>query len=335
MGQSGHHEGGGGSFDIQDEGIVVSSATRVINFTGAGVVASGGDVEISGGGGGLATHPILGSYHSGSSDAVDIWGAIVFKATAAIMQLVPGPSGHHLTTVGSGYDPTWSLPQAGPTGPIGPTGPQGIQGEVGPQGATGPQGIQGETGPQGATGSQGIQGETGATGPQGDQGEVGPQGATGPQGEQGIQGDTGATGPQGIQGDTGDTGATGPIGPTGPAGCTYPLRSFLWYVDGTLSVGSQIVAQMWADSEKTLVDVRGFSETSPSGASVLCNIFSAGVGIFSSLPEILAGSQNVNAYNFATTGIASGSRLSFDVSQIGSEYAGKDLSIQLVTRETS
>lgn len=129
--------GGSGSntpaITIQDEGVDLTSAPTLMNFTGDAVVATAvGDqvtVDITGGAQG-ATGP-----------------------TGAT-----GPQGDAGSNGSNGAD--------GATGATGPQGTQGIQGDPGAVGATGATGPTGATG-AGTTGATGATGSQGATGPSG------------------------------------------------------------------------------------------------------------------------------------------------------------------------
>ena len=79
------------SIELQDEGVAIKAGVTYLDFVGAGVVASGNVVAISGGGGGLATHAFLTEYHSHPA----------------------GASGNVLTNLGSGAVPTYTTAAAG------------------------------------------------------------------------------------------------------------------------------------------------------------------------------------------------------------------------------
>lgn len=155
-------------------------------------------------------------------------------------------------------------------------------------------------------------------------------GIVGPAGTMGPTGPAGGTGPTGP---IGGTGPTGPIGPTGPYAATYSKRAPMWYVAGTLSVGSQLAAIVYCDGSWTNAAIMANLKIAPSGGKVHINILAAGATLCGSLPFITTGTLDSGAYAFATTGIASGAKLTLDLTEVGSSHAGENLTVQLICRE--
>ena len=85
----------------------------------------------------------------------------------------------------------------------------------------------------------------------------------------------------------------------------------------------------------TFEDVLGYAETAPTGANLIFDIRINGTTIFSTLPEIDAGSNaDDNNHVFSTTTASSGDRISFHVTQIGSTVAGSGLMVAVKARQT-
>ena len=111
------------------------------------------------------------------------------------------------------------------------------------------------------------------------------------------------------------------------------IRSMVWYVYGTLAVGSQYAAQIRADRQLTLVGVTCRTKVAPSGDLIRANIINiVGTSIFASMPYISNGTIGISTYSFGTAGVASGSWLQLDLMQVGSSNPGNDLSVQLTVR---
>lgn len=108
------------------------------------------------------------------------------------------------------------------------------------------------------------------------------------------------------------------------------VRSTLWYLYGTLPVGSQLSALMMADKQWTLLSVNARCKTAPSGDRIEVDIVNmVGTSIFASLPYIGNATTNSGVYQFGTAGIASGSWLQMDIDRVGSSHPGNDLTVQL------
>jgi collagen type VII alpha len=189
--------GGAGTITVQEEGVTQSATVTTLNFTGAGVTASGGgaiatiDVPASGSTVNTVNYILAGTGEDGDDGR-------------------PGIQGQ-----------TGATGNTGASGADGLQGLRGLDGADGEDGPMGPPGIAGSAGATGPAGADGVQGYIGRTGDDGDDGAIGPPGlagSTGPTGPAGNDGYLIIRGNDGEQGEEGPMGPPGPTGPTGPAG---------------------------------------------------------------------------------------------------------------------
>ena len=172
----------------------------------------------------------------------------------------------------------------------------------------------------------GIEGPTGPTGPSGSTGPTGPGGNTGATGV----GISGATGPIGLTGATGAAGATGPTGVIGPAGNTGADIGFCCS-DETSNLTTGLRFTFRIPYSMTLSGVKISTNTAPTGSSLIVDIKSQGVSIFSVLPVIAAGSEvGGNSAVLSTTSLSVDAEITIFINQIGSTNAGTGLKVWML-----
>ena len=67
----------------------------------------------------------------------------------------------------------------------------------------------------------------------------------------------------------------------------------------------------------------GYIDTQSAGSALICDVEKNGTSIYSTKPEFAAGASNITAGTLSTTTFASGDRITFRVTQIGSGTAGQ------------
>jgi hypothetical protein len=171
-----------------------------------------------------------------------------------------------------------------------------------------------------------VSGPTGPTGPSGSTGPTGPGGNTGATGV----GISGATGPIGLTGATGAAGATGPTGVIGPAGNTGADIGFCCS-DETSNLTTGLRFTFRIPYSMTLSGVKISTNTAPTGSSLIVDIKSQGVSIFSVLPVIAAGSEvGGNSAVLSTTSLSVDAEITIFINQIGSTNAGTGLKVWML-----
>jgi hypothetical protein len=113
--------------------------------------------------------------------------------------------------------------------------------------------------------------------------------------------------------------------------------SFVFHKDGTLSVDTNISAQLRASAALTLEKVHADVKTAPTGADLILDINLNGTSIWNAtqanrvtiLATELTGSQTA----FDTTAVIADDLLTLDVDQIGSSVAGADVTINLFFKQ--
>jgi len=160
----------------------------------------------------------------------------------------------------------------------------------------------------------------------------GPTGPTGPGGDTGATGVgiSGATGPIGLTGATGTAGTTGPTGVIGPAGNTGADIGFCCS-DETSNLTTGLRFTFRIPYSMTLSGVKISTNTAPTGSSLIVDIKSQGVSIFSVLPVIAAGSEvGGNSAVLSTTSLSVDAEITIFINQIGSTNAGTGLKVWML-----
>ena len=190
---------------------------------------------------------------------------------------------------------------------------------------TGGSGIIGATGPTGATGATGASGF-------GASGATGPTGATGATGASGF-GASGATGPTGAIGATGIIGTTGATGLNGATGLQGNFSGDIGFCcsDETSNLTTGLKFTFRIPYSMTLSGVKISTNTAPTGSSLIVDIQSQGVSIFSVLPVIAIGNEvGGNSAVLSTTSLSVDAEITVFINQIGSVNAGTGLKVWML-----
>jgi hypothetical protein len=109
-----------------------------------------------------------------------------------------------------------------------------------------------------------------------------------------------------------------------------PTGSLVWYLDGTLSVGTFQGAVVTVPFGFVASSVTLRIKGAPTGAALIVDIRKDGTTIFSAKPQINAGATTGGgSATFSVTAIPSSSELSLSVDQVGSTFAGSGLTVML------
>lgn len=321
---------------ILDEGVRIGVVQR-INYVGAGVVASVGaglaHVSISGGGGGMATHAFLTEWHghpasaSGAvltslgSGAIPTYTSVVAAAATHAWLTAHGhpisASGALMTSLGSGAIPTFTSFLHAAAHGSNSADAVGIFSLVGTLNAAQHPIAQHHRGGAMALNLGTLAGRL-----------IGTQHLI-------VDHYTGGIAPLTLGSLPGTLVASQHPDTQHLVGGISVLqhkRTPMWYLAATLSVGSQLSAHIMADGPWVFVDVVARCELQPTGGNLHFELMmDKTVAVFASLPVIIAGSQGIASYSFGTTGVASGSWLSFNITEFSS-LAG-DLTVQLICKE--
>lgn len=191
-----------------------------------------------------------------------------------------------------------------------------------PTGTPGPVGPQGATGPQGPTGATGAQGPTGATGP------------TGPQGPQGEQGEPGL----------GTVQTVNDVAPDEDGNITLEIAPDDLSLRRNIAIiaSDETTSLATATAVKTLrtpypleiEDVRVSLTTAPVGSAFIIDIKQNGESLFHIKPQIDANSDtsftSLTPYLLANNYLWDNSKLTLDVTQVGSSTAGAGLKVDII-----
>ena len=110
----------------------------------------------------------------------------------------------------------------------------------------------------------------------------------------------------------------------------YVPRTYIWFVKGTVAIGTEQGATFRIKRATTVEDVEMHVKTAPTGAALIVDINDGGTTIFSTEPEIDAsGTVEDNNHAFSDTALAATTELTMDVVQVGSTVAGADLTVLL------
>jgi len=135
---------------------------------------------------------------------------------------------------------------------------------------------------------------------------------------------TGNIGPVGATGSQGVTGSTGSQGPAGPV---YQLFT----VPSLLNVGTG-QSRFYIPQSLTITNIRASVGMSPSGSSIIVDVYKNGSTIFTTVgnrPTISVGSFLDNSSIPNSTSLVSGDYLTIGIVQVGSSVAGSDLTVQI------
>jgi len=121
---------------------------------------------------------------------------------------------------------------------------------------------------------------------------------------------------------------------TGGADILYMPRTYVWFVPGTLETGTEQATTFRMKRATTVEDIELHVKTAPTGAALIIDINDNGTTIFSTRPEIDAGSTTEdNNHVISDSAIAAGAELTMDIDQVGSTVAGEDLTVLLHCKE--
>ncbi len=108
--------------------------------------------------------------------------------------------------------------------------------------------------------------------------------------------------------------------------------ALVWYIDGTLAPGTEqgIAFTLPVAFAAKTVELDLKTGGHPSGQSLIIDINEAGSTIFSTRPEIDAGSTTEDAnHAFSDASLGKGARITLDIDQVGSTKAGTGLTVIL------
>lgn len=111
-----------------------------------------------------------------------------------------------------------------------------------------------------------------------------------------------------------------------------------WSFPGTLYVSTaepEGIYTMVMDDDYTIVKVKAYVQTAPTGADLIIDVDKNGTTIFTTQanrPIIAAGNNADDSGTPNVTSLAEGDRLGFHIDQVGSTVAGADLSVTVVLR---
>lgn len=111
---------------------------------------------------------------------------------------------------------------------------------------------------------------------------------------------------------------------------TKRKRTYVWFVPGTVAVGTEQGPTFRIDEACTILDVRLHVKTAPTDADLIVDINDGGSTVFSTKPEIDAsGTVEDDNHSFSDTALADNTELTMDVDQVGSTVAGEDLTVEI------
>lgn len=113
-------------------------------------------------------------------------------------------------------------------------------------------------------------------------------------------------------------------------------RYLTWYLAGSLEPGAGKGPAFVLDSDYEPLVVRLYAGAAPTGQPVFLDINDDGASIFDTRPHIATGAQQGgNAVITLGTRMLKGSLITLDVDQLGSQDAGKDLTVVLEMKARS
>jgi len=111
-------------------------------------------------------------------------------------------------------------------------------------------------------------------------------------------------------------------------------RTYTWYINGDISVGSEqgAVYRLLHPCYASFLQLH--VKGAPTGQSLIVDIKDLGVSLFSTLPEIDAGTNIENGNEvFSSRNLAFGNTITMAVTQVGSVNPGTDLTVSLEVLE--
>jgi len=107
---------------------------------------------------------------------------------------------------------------------------------------------------------------------------------------------------------------------------------------GTLETGTNKGPSIIAPCTLTIVKVKIYARTAPTGATLIVDVNKDGTTIFTTQgnrPTMAIGEHSADSGTPDVTTLAEGSRLDMDIDQIGSTVAGADLTVEVVCEQTT
>lgn len=121
---------------------------------------------------------------------------------------------------------------------------------------------------------------------------------------------------------------------TGGSDILYVPRTYVWYIPGNLTTGTEKGPTFRMKRAAIVEDVELHVKTAPVGAAIIIDINEAGTTLFSTRPEIDAGTTTEDDnHAFSDTALAAASELTMDIDQVGSTTPGADLTVLLHCKE--
>ncbi|MDD5102822.1 MAG: hypothetical protein PHX93_00305 [Candidatus Peribacteraceae bacterium] len=109
-----------------------------------------------------------------------------------------------------------------------------------------------------------------------------------------------------------------------------PTSAMLWYIDGSLAIGTKQGATVVMPFGFTCTDVDLRVDTAPVGTDLIVDINKDGGTIFSTRPQITdSQTSEAGTHAFSTTDLPAGSAITLDIDQVGGGTAGSDLTVIL------
>jgi hypothetical protein len=108
------------------------------------------------------------------------------------------------------------------------------------------------------------------------------------------------------------------------------IGAMIWYIDGTLATGMNQCAQVTMPFGVTAISVSMNIKGKPTGAPLIADIRTGNTSLFSTKPQINAGSTTGGTGAvLSTTQLTRNSVISLDITQVGSTFAGSGLTVLL------
>jgi hypothetical protein len=109
-----------------------------------------------------------------------------------------------------------------------------------------------------------------------------------------------------------------------------PTGSMVWYLDGTLAVGTGQGAAITMPFGMTVTDINLRANGAPTGAALIVDIKKDNATIFSTKPQIYKDyKRGGTGAVLSITNLTGGTVITVDITQVGSTFAGSGLTIQL------
>ena len=106
--------------------------------------------------------------------------------------------------------------------------------------------------------------------------------------------------------------------------------SHVWFIEDIVKVGTNKGATITLPVGFTVTGVDLKATTPPAGSSLIVDINENGTSLFSTKPEVDAGSTvDDGNHVISDTTLSAGSEITVDIDQVGSAFAGSGLTIML------